>query len=335
MKKRKSSGTLLGFALKAYLGGMTGWILWRLLNDGAPRMLAQDQNKLRGAWPTVSETEDKGAYTITHSLEDGIERITYTPKERKHETPILMTHGMWHGAWCWQTWQEIFAGQGWESIAYSLPGHGRSPTQRHLNNCTLGYYLAFLRNEVERLPRKPVLMGHSMGGALSQWYLKHVGDDLPAVVLVAPWLSHSALSDTHALKNLFGSDLPGMLMMFYQFNANSWTRTPQKAAEKLLSKDSVISPENLHRQLVGESALVIFQHNPPFWYPAENIHTPMLILAGEKDAVVSVDGLRKSAVHYKADFAVIPEAAHNLMMEKSYRQTALGVENWLGENHSV
>lgn len=335
MKKRKSSGTLLGFALKAYLRGMTGWILWRLLNDSAPRMLAQDQNKLRGAWPTVSETEDKGAYTITHSLEDGIERITYTPKERKHETPILMTHGMWHGAWCWQTWQEIFAGLGWESIAYSLPGHGRSPTQRHLNNCTLGYYLAFLRNEVERLPRKPILMGHSMGGALSQWYLKHVGDNLPAVVLVAPWLSHSALSDTHALKNLFGSDLPGMLMMFYQFNASSWTRTPQKAAEKLLSKDSIISPEDLHRQLVGESALVIFQHNPPFWYPAENIHTPMLILAGEKDAVVSVGGLRKSAAHYKADFAVIPEAAHNLMMEKSYRQTALGVENWLGENHSV
>lgn len=329
MKRKSSPSNLLGFAAKAYLGGMTGWILWRLLNDSAPRMLAQDQNKLRGAWPIVSETEDKGAYTVTHSLEDGIERITYTPKERKHETPILMAHGMWHGAWCWQPWQEIVAEQGWESVAYSLPGHGRSPVQRGLTNCTLGYYLAFLRDEVARLPRKPVLMGHSMGGALSQWYLKHIGDDLPAVVLVAPWLSHSALSDTHALKNLFGADLAGMLMMFYQFNANSWVRNPRRAAEKLLSKDSAVSPEDLQRQLNGESALVIFQHNPPFWYPAENVRSPMLILAGEKDAVVGLDGLRKSAAHYDAELLVVPGAAHNLMMEKSYRETASAIDSWL------
>ncbi len=146
--KKKKSPSLLGFAAKAYLGGLTGWILWRLLNDNAPRMLGSDQNKLRGSWPTVSETEDKGAYTVTHSLEDGIERITYTPQERKHETPILMAHGMWHGAWCWQSWQEIFAENGWESVAYSLPGHGKSPTQRSLTQCTLGYYLAFVRDEV-------------------------------------------------------------------------------------------------------------------------------------------------------------------------------------------
>jgi alpha-beta hydrolase superfamily lysophospholipase len=168
-----------------------------------------------------------------------------------------------------------------------------------------------------------------MGGALSQWYLRYIDDELPAMVLVAPWVSHSPFSDTPSLLNLFTGDLPGMLQMFYTFNANSWTRTPQKAAEKLLSKDSLISPEDLHRQLVGESALVIFQHNPPFWYPAENIHTPMLVLAGEKDSVVSVDGLRKSAAHYKADFAIVPGAAHNLMMEKNYLETALRIDDWL------
>lgn len=317
------------YLLLGYFGGLSGWILWRLLNDSAPRMLTSDQNKLRGSWPTVSETEDKGAYTVTHSLKDGIERITYTPKERKHETPILMTHGMWHGAWCWQTWQEIFAEQGWESIAYSLPGHGQSPLQRGLNSCTLGYYLAFVRDEVKRLPTKPILMGHSMGGALSQWYLKHIGDDLPAVVLVAPWVSHSSFSDVTSIKNLFTGDLPGMAMMFYQFNANSWMRTPRRAAEKLLSKDAIISPEEFQPKLNGESSLVIFQHNPPFWYPAENVKTPILLLAGEKDTVVAADKLKKSAQHYKANFVLVPEAAHNLMMEKSYRETAHKIDEWL------
>lgn len=327
MKKKSSQSNLFGFALKAYLGGLTGWILWRLLNDSAPRMLAQDQNKLRGAWPTVSETEDKGAYTVTHSLEDGIERITYTPKERQHAAPILMAHGMWHGAWCWQPWQEILAEQGWESIAYSLPGHGKSPTQRSLTHCTLGYYLAFLRDEIERLPVKPVLMGHSMGGALSQWVLRYVTQDLPAVVLVAPWVSHSMLAE--GFWRILRLDPLGSAAMFITWNSTIWMRSPAAAASKLISPEALISPEELHRQLGGESGLVIFQHNPPFWQPAENVNTPILLLAGEKDALISVEGLRQTAAHYQADFVVIPGAGHNLMMEKSYRETAESIDRWL------
>jgi pimeloyl-ACP methyl ester carboxylesterase len=321
----------LRYALLAYFGSLSGWVLWRLLNDTAPRMLASDQNKLRGAWPTVSEREDRGAYTVVHSLEDGIERITYLPKGRKHETPILMAHGMWHGAWCWQPWQEFLAERGWESIAYSLPGHGRSPLQRSLTSCTLGYYLAFVRDEIQRLPRKPVLMGHSMGGALSQWVLRYVDADLPAVVLVAPWVSHSSMSDWRTLPKLMAGDPLGMALMFVNWNANSWVRTPEAAAAKLLSKEAVVSPEELQRQLVGESTLVIFQHNPPFWKPAENVTAPMLILAGEKDAVLSVESLRQSAAHYQADFVVIPGAGHNLMMEKTYLQTIEKIDTWLNE----
>ena len=41
-------------------------------------------------------------FSVQHSINNGIERVTYTPKHRRFETPILMQHGMWHGAWCWQ-----------------------------------------------------------------------------------------------------------------------------------------------------------------------------------------------------------------------------------------
>lgn len=316
-------------ALLLYVIVTDAWILWHLLSESAPRMLAHDQNKLRGTGITLSETQDKAGYTIFHTIEDGIERIAYSPKERKHATPILMTHGMWHGAWCWRPWQEILAERGWESIAYSLPGHGKSPLQRSLTSCTLGYYLAFVRDEISRLPIKPVLMGHSMGGALSQWVLRYVEQDLPAIVLVAPWVSHSSMADWPKLLKLMALDPLGMVLMFVTWNANPWVRTPQAAASKLLSKEAVVSPQELQRQLVGESALVLFQHNPPFWKPAENVKTPILLLAGEKDATLSVDSLCKSAAHYKADFVVIPGAGHNLMMEKSYQETANAIDTWL------
>ena len=120
-------------------------------------------------------------YSVTTELNDGIERITYTPRDKRHDTPILMQHGMWHGAWCWAEWQGLLAQQGWESHAISLPGHGASPAQKSVRFSTMGDYLKVLKQEVDRLPHKPILMGHSMGGALAQWYLKKVADDLPAV----------------------------------------------------------------------------------------------------------------------------------------------------------
>ncbi len=319
---------ILSFVL-LYFAVMIAWILWHLLNDTATRMLAHDQNKLRGKNATLSETQDKGEFTITHTMEDGIEQIHYSPKHPRHKTPILMAHGMWHGARCWQAWQEILAEHGWESISYSLPGHGKSLLQRSLTRCTLAYYLAFVRDEINRLPRKPILMGHSMGGALSQWALKYVCDDLPAVILVAPWVSHAVLSD--APYRIIILDPIGIAMMYVTWNANSWIRTPEIAAKKLITSGAILTPDELRKQLTGESALVIFQHNPPFWSPAEKTTVPMLVLAGEKDAVVTVDGLRKSAAHYKADFLSVPEAGHNIMMEKSYRETVLAIDDWLNK----
>ena len=266
--------------------------------------------------------------SVQHSINNGIERVTYAPKHRRFETPILMQHGMWHGAWCWQHWQELFAEWGWESHAFSLPGHAGSSVQRPIYFCTLDYYLRFLKAEVERLPRKPVLMGHSMGGALTQWYLKHVGDDLPAAVLVAPWASHNTVADAPRFWRL---DPVGMLLASLTSSTRPFIRTPKHAAEKLISPKSVYTPEQLHAQLSPESAWVMIQHNPPFWYPPAHVKTPLLWLAGEIDAVISVEAERRSAAYYQADFAVVPKAAHNIMMEHNYRETAEMIHQWLNK----
>ena len=55
----------------------------------------------------------------------------------------------------------------------------------------------------------------------------------------------------------------------------------------------------------------------------------MLWTAGEKDAVISEAGQRRSAAHYGADYLLVKGAAHNLMMEHNYRQTAEKIHVWL------
>jgi pimeloyl-ACP methyl ester carboxylesterase len=311
--------------LLIYLILQTIWITWQLGKADPKKTLLTNQNKDKTG-VTHNQTEETGKYRITRVLENGIERVVYTPREHRFDTPILMVHGMWHGAWCWRPWQELFASAGWESIAFSLPGHAGSHVQRPLRKCTLDYYLAFVRDEVERLPQKPVLMGHSMGGALAQWYLKHV-NDLPAIVLVAPWVSPSALSD--GLPLFLKVDLLGCLTCFFTWNANPLVRSPRIAARKLITEGATMPPQELHSCLGGESALILFQHSPPYWIPPERVRTPTLVVAGERDAVVSVKGLRRTAKIFNADFQLVPGSGHNLMVERTYCETANAIAEWL------
>ncbi len=266
-------------------------------------------------------------FSIQHLMDNGIERIVYLPRQRRFETPILMQHGMWHGAWCWQHWQALFAGWGWESHAISLPGHAGSPTQRPIYFCTLDYYLKFLKAEIERLlPRKPILMGHSMGGALTQWYLRYVADDLPAAVLVAPWDLRGTFADG-AIPRWLQLDLVGVVLAPF-FGARVFIRTPQHAARKLISAQAIYTPEELHARLGPESFWVMLQHNPPWWRPPKRFNTPILWIAGEQDTVIGLEAERRSAERCQADWVVVPQAAHNLMMEHNYRETAETIHAW-------
>ncbi len=267
-------------------------------------------------------------FSIQHRIDNGIERVTYVPRLRRLETPILMQHGMWHAAWCWQRWQELFAAWGWETHAYSLPGHGGSPLQRPIRWTTLGYYFEFLKAEIERLPRRPVLMGHSMGGALAQWYLKY-GSDLPAAVLIAPWTSHNMLP------SVFRSvrrDPLGALFSACTLTSTPMARNPARAAEMLIRSGALYSPEELHARLGPESLWVLWQYNPLWWSPVERTSIPLLWLAGAADALISEPEARRSAAYYQAEYVAVPDAGHNLMMEKGYRPTAETIHKWLDRN---
>ncbi len=304
--------------------------LWRAVCSDPRRTLTAHRNAAAPgtAFERFHETE---TYTVQHTLVDGIERIVYRPKTPRFETPLWLQHGMWHGAWCWQPWQERFVAWGWTSVASSLPGHGASPAQRPVAACTLDYYLGFVGDEIERLPRRPVYIGHSMGGALAQWYLKFVADDLPAAVLTAPWIANNiALKGLPRLVRLMPA---APWEMARAGTAAPMVATPQRAAAVLLGERAVVSPEELYARLGPESVLVLLQHNWPFWRPPRDVRTPILWLGAEKDTLIGLADARRSARHYRADFVTVEDAGHNLMHEWNAAQTAETIHAWLVEQH--
>ena len=243
------------------------------------------------------------------------ERITISPESRCHETPVLFLHGMWHGAWVWEQWQARFAGR------------GASPAQGSVRISTMGRYLDVLREQVAEITPKPVFIGASMGGALIQWYLKKVADDLPAAVILAGWSAHSMYAD--GVWPFLRRDPWGALTTVAALSSWPLVRNPRRAAQSLLSPGSKVDAAALHARLCRESALVLNQHNPPFWWPKRTPKTPLFWVAGEADAVITEKGARRAAAFYGADYHLVPDDGHNLMMEKHEADTARAIHDWL------
>ena len=61
--------------------------------------------------------------------------------------------------------------------------------------------------------------------------------------------------------------------------------------------------------------------------PALN-RSPLLVIAAERDAVFSLAEQRRTAAAYNAELLIIPEAAHDLMLDPAWAQAADAIERF-------
>ena len=105
--------------------------------------------------------------------------------ERSERPPLLFVHGSGHAAWCWdEHFLDFFAERGFSSYAVSLRGHGNSGGLERLRWVSVAQYVSDVARVAARLPRAPIVVGHSLGGLVVQKYLEN--HDAPAAVLLAP-----------------------------------------------------------------------------------------------------------------------------------------------------
>ena len=99
---------------------------------------------------------------------------------------IVFIHGICHGAWCWKYFLTYFSDAGYQCYAVSLRGHSNSEGKEDLDTFTLSDYVADVESVVADCNTKPFLVGHSMGGAVVQWYIRKNKDTVQGAVLLAP-----------------------------------------------------------------------------------------------------------------------------------------------------
>jgi pimeloyl-ACP methyl ester carboxylesterase len=257
-----------------------------------------------------------------------LEVITYKPLSSPRPTPLLFVHGAWHGAWCWaEHFLPFFSAKGYESHALNLRGHGLSPIKGTVRFARIADYVADVEEVAARMPAPPVLIGHSMGGFITQKYLER--HDAPAGVLLTPPPPGGLLS---AALRTARHDFHSFLQVNLQLNLYRAVDTLEKTRRVLFSADMPDDQVQEYFRKLGNDSYLAYLDMLLFALPdPKRIKTPLLVLGAADDHNFSTAEIEATARAYHAPYEIFPNMAHNMMLEKGWESVAARIATWLGE----
>ena len=259
---------------------------------------------------------------MTHRLEV-IERKSSQPTERP---PLLFVHGSAHGAWCWaEHFLDYFASHGFNAYAMSLRGHGGSGGRERLRWASIADYVDDVERVAATVPSTPVVAGHSLGGMVVQRYLeRHVA---PAAVLLAPGPpgGNRDQAARMGLRNPWVA-IESLLML----DPGRGFATPARARRFLFSPELDEAALRRYVKLLGRESFRALMELGYLRPDAARVRrTPLLVLGAERDYIVSPADIRRTAAAYDAEMLILPDIAHDLMLDPGWRRAADAMLEWL------
>ncbi|MBV8924058.1 MAG: alpha/beta hydrolase, partial [Bradyrhizobium sp.] len=116
--------------------------------------------------------------TTTLKTEDG--RFSYEAAGDPVRTPLVFLHGIGGAARAWRGQIAAFSNRH-HAIAWDMPGYGGSKPLADVSIATLADALQDFLQQIHA--RRPVLVGHSIGGMIVQQWLIRYPREAAAVVL--------------------------------------------------------------------------------------------------------------------------------------------------------
>lgn len=256
-----------------------------------------------------------------------LELISHTANASPERPALLFVHGGFHGAWCWEEhFLPWFSARGWAAHAVSLRGHGASEGHDQIRLFSLSDYCDDVLSTIAELAGPVVLVGHSMGGVISQMCMAASQRVLGTTLLASSPLRPSAtvalkLLRRHPVSLLLGQALKDPV------------RLRRAMTPFFLSPNLAPALRDLyHSRLSLESPLAmeeLFSRDAPTVSPDEK--RPVHIIAGAADWSIPLAAHKALASAYNGSLDICP-GWHDLMLDPDWQTSAASIEKWLVEN---
>lgn len=243
--------------------------------------------------------------------------------------PLVLVHGALEHSGRYGHVGEFLSGQGYDVWALDLRGHGQSGGPPMAVR-TFGDYLTDLEALLQRVsetgPRRPVLLGHSMGGLVA---LRHALDhphELVALVLCAPMLQIALPVPLHLrlAAPVLSFLIPNLLL-----------------PTGLDPADVTHDPEMIRRH--REDRLIRLRTTPRWFTESQQamararadgaaLQVPVLFLVAGADRVASAGTIRAahaSVTQADKELREYPDCYHELLNETCRDQVLADIGRWL------
>ncbi|MCC3157549.1 alpha/beta hydrolase [Hymenobacter sp. 15J16-1T3B] len=257
--------------------------------------------------------------------------------ENRGNRTIVFVTGAFVSHHCWDEWQRYFEARGYACLvppwlykdATVAELRGRHPDP-HLAALRLPQLVDHFAGIIKALPEKPILIGHSYGGLLTQLLLQRdlaaagvaIDSVAPQGVFTFKWSFYRA---TWGPLGLFTDVNKPFMMSFRQWQyafVNGMELEEQRAAYEQLT---IPESKRISRDALTRAAHVDFQRP----------HVPLLLVAGERDhimpASLNASNYRRYA-RYAGSVTAFKEFAgrnHFILGQPGWQEVADYVLGWL------
>ncbi len=249
-------------------------------------------------------------------------------------TPVVFIHGLWLLPSSWDRWAEMFEEAGFTALTPGWPDDPQTVEQANAKpevfaHKTVGQVADHFDEVIGKLDRKPVVIGHSFGGLMTQILAGRGRAEVSVAIDPAPFrgvlpLPISALKSASPVLGNPANRNRAVPLTYEQFRYAFANAVDEEQAKELYTSYAVPA-----------AGLPLFQAATANLNPWTEVKVdtknpergPLLIINGEKDHTVPLSIAKASYKKQKrnkgvTEFAELPDRGHALTIDSGWREVA-------------
>jgi pimeloyl-ACP methyl ester carboxylesterase len=241
---------------------------------------------------------------------------------------LLFIHGICNAAWVWERhFLTYFAKLGYDSYALSLRGHGGSEGREKIRQFGLSDFAEDVDWACAQTGAPVIVIGHSLGGAVVQNYVRR-GGEAAGVVLLCAAPPHGLLRAAMHMQTqnpALAHELRIALTRGIRWanldiiEKGLFARAPDPGLRRLFFERMDDAAAEASRQAIGWS---------PF-APLPWAMPKLLVMGCERDWFVPPADVRLTAIYYGVRSIIVKNGAHAIMLDANWQDAARPIADWL------